>query len=71
VRSLRERVIAYLRRTEGKLVLIEADMALSMLMGVIGVASVRHREGLLDEAVDPTGPVDRLGALGLLRLRGR
>lgn len=67
----RERVIACLRRTEGKLVLIEAAMAASMLMGVIGVASVRHREGLLDEAVDPAGPVDRLGALRLLRLRGR
>jgi hypothetical protein len=51
--SVRGELAAYLRRTEGRLVLVAAAaVAAALLVGVVGVSAVHDRQALLDEAVD-------------------
>ncbi|PRY44866.1 hypothetical protein [Umezawaea tangerina] len=51
--SVRGELAAYLRRTEGRLVLVAASSAVAaLLVGVVGVTAVHGRQDQLDEAVD-------------------
>jgi hypothetical protein len=56
VALVREDLGAYLRRTEGRLALIAALVAVSaIVVGLVGMTALRDRQALLDDAVDRRG----------------